>query len=129
MTEITLIYDQKEIVGFYGWDHAEYGEQGSDILCAGISMILQQGAAGIIEYLKIPATFSTNNETGYLGLFLNKPDEDKLEKMNMTISSYNQIVLDKKREINAIIGSMVVMLDQLREQYPDYMKIFEEEAN
>jgi uncharacterized protein YsxB (DUF464 family) len=47
----------------------------------------------------------------------------------MTTSSYNQIVLDKRQEINAILGSMVIMLDQLKEQYPEYMKIFEEEAN
>jgi uncharacterized protein YsxB (DUF464 family) len=129
MTEITLITKDEEIVEFYGWNHAEYGEHGSDILCAAISVILQQGAAGVLEYLKIPATYSTNNETGFLRLDLKKPDEKKLKEMNMTLDSYNQIVLDKKREINAILGSMVIMLDQLKEQYPEYMKIFEEEAN
>lgn len=129
MTEITLIKRGEEIVDFYGWNHAEYGEHGSDILCAAISAILQQGAAGILEYLKIPATFSTNNETGFLRLDLETPNEEKLEEMNMTIHSYKQIVLDNKREINAILGSMVVMLDQLKEQYPKHMKIFEEEAN
>ena len=129
MTEITLIRQGEEILEFYGWNHAEYGEHGSDILCAAISMILQQGAAGILEYLNIPATYSTNNETGFLRLDLKTPDEEKLEKLDMTIHSYNQIVYKKKREINAILGSMVVMLDQLKEQYPKYMKIFEEEAN
>ncbi|MEI6857509.1 ribosomal-processing cysteine protease Prp [Psychrilyobacter sp.] len=129
MTEITLIRQDKKIVGFRGWNHAEYGEHGSDILCAAISAILQQGAAGILEYLNIPATYSTNNETGFLRLDLKTPDEEKLKKLNMTIHSYNQIVYKKKREIKAILESMAVMLDQLRKQYPKYMKIFEEEAN
>lgn len=129
MTEITLIRKGKRIVEFYGWNHAEYGEHGSDILCAAISAILQQGAAGILEYLDIPATFSTNNEEGFLRLDLKTPDEKKLKELNMTIHSYNQIVYKNKREINAILGSMVVILDQLKKQYPKYMKIFEEEAN
>ncbi len=129
MTEITLIKNGEEIVDFYGWNHAEYGEHGSDILCAAISVILQQGAAGIIEYLGIPASYSTNNETGFLRLNLREPDKDKLKKLEMTIHSYEQIVLEKKREIGAILGTMVIMLDQLKEQYPKHMKIFEEEAN
>ena len=115
MTEITLIRQGNRIVEFYGWNHAEYGEHGSDILCAAISMVLQQGAAGILEYLNIPATFSTNNESGFLRLDLKNPDKEKLKKLDMTIHSYNHIVLKNKREINAILGSMVVMLDQLKE--------------
>lgn len=128
MTEITLVKNGEEILDFYGWNHAEYGEHGTDILCAAISMVLQQGAAGILEYLKIPATFSMNNETGFLRLDLRTPDKNLLDKMDMTINDYNMIVLEKKREINAILGSMQLMLDQLKEQYPENMKIFEEEA-
>ena len=52
--------------------HTNYKELGSDTLCAAVSAIIQAGALGLINHLKIKANIVRNDDKGYFSVELPK---------------------------------------------------------
>jgi uncharacterized protein YsxB (DUF464 family) len=64
------------LYGFRAIGHADYAEIGSDIVCAGISTLLQSSILGIERYLEAPG--NTVQTKGYLVYTLSLVHDDRI---------------------------------------------------
>ena len=123
MTTFTIVRKSDKIVKFYGHGHSEYSEHGEDIVCAAISAASQQVAIGVLDYLKIPAQVSVNEEDGFLMLDLCEVNiETGVSKQELKV-----LVDSKRNELDALLESMVLMLKQIKSEYPEYLEVIEKE--
>ena len=109
MIKIFIFRKSGEIIGFSGKGHANFDEYGKDIVCSAVSTATQQAVVGILGYLKLNP--KVGNKDGYLSLDLK-----------------NCEIKDKRRELNAILESMYIMLKEIEKIYPKNLKIIEKEG-
>jgi uncharacterized protein len=103
-----FIKKQKKIVAFNIEGHAEYAEEGSDIVCSAVSAVSIGTANGIEEILKIkPRCYM---EDGYLNLSLQNNTFDEIEK--------SQVLLE----------TMLLSFNNLQDNYSDYINVIVEEV-
>ena len=103
MTKITIYQDkQKDAIGFEMKGHAGYGESGSDIVCAAISILACTAYNSIETY--------TDDTFGY---------EEREE------AAYMKFILTEHagKEAKLILNSMTLGLSQLAKQYQKYLKL------
>ncbi len=106
MTSVEILRDtDKKIFGFRSRGHAGYAEAGQDIVCAGVSTLLQTAVLGLEEYLKLDP--KVEQEQGWLHCQLER-----------------DIFLN--REIDAVLETMVLGLKALARQYPQHLQVAEE---
>lgn len=86
--------------------HTGFGEHGSDILCSAISSIVQSGAMGIKEVLKINANIVKDDENGFILIELPK------NLNNQTL---------EKTEI--LFKTMFVSLQDLQKGYSKFIEL------
>lgn len=109
MTSIEILRDNDgKIAEFRSRGHAEYAEEGQDVVCAGASAILQTAILGLEAYLKLDP--KVEQEKGWLRCQLER-----------------DIFL--KREIDAILETMVMGLKTLERAYPDHLRVEEVVGN
>jgi uncharacterized protein YsxB (DUF464 family) len=109
MTSVEILRDPEgKICEFRSRGHTGYTEAGRDLVCAGVSSILQTAVWGLEEYLKLKTT--VEQEKGHL---------------------YCQLERDifLNREIDAILETMVLGLRAMEREYPEYLKIEEVVGN
>jgi len=123
MTTFTIVRKKNKIVKFYGHGHTGHASIGEDIVCAAISASSQQTAMGILNYLNIPCHIGQNDETGFLYLDL----EIQAEGSNKSLNEYNEIIGEKRRELDALLETMLVMLREIEKEYPNKLAIIEKE--
>lgn len=58
MITVTEFRDEKQIIGFSVTGHAGCGEYGEDLVCAGVSAIVQTAILGIMDVLHLKADVS-----------------------------------------------------------------------
>ncbi len=105
MTSVEILRDSEgKICEFRSRGHTGYAEAGRDLVCAGVSSILQTAVLGLEEYLKL------------------KP-EVKQEKGFLYCRVERDIFLN--REIDAILETMVLGLRAMEREYPEYLKVEE----
>lgn len=109
MTNIKLFYKSNQIVGFECKNHSGYAESGKDIVCAGISCITQTAVLGLQNIAKIDCNVQIDQKIGYLSLKIAPKD------INSKAFESTQIIL----------RTMLCGLEDLREQYPKYIKLEE----
>lgn len=109
MIQVTIVKKNGNITGYYAQGHAEYAEMGSDIVCAAISTVMQNPLAGIQEVLHL------NPQYGF--------DEDGYLTVNFSNLDYQE----KKKEVSALLETMIVMLKELERSYPKNIKLVEKE--
>lgn len=107
MTRITIYRKDEKIIKYEAVGHAGYAERGKDIICAGVSMVLQNAIMGI-QILGIDFNFKM--EDGYI--FVDLTDVD---------------LQSKEREITILLETMVAMVEGLVKQYPEYIILEEKE--
>ena len=78
MTTITIYWNRdKEYIGFDSMGHAEYAEEGEDIVCAGISALVQNSVNSIESFTEDMFDISTNEEIGLISFrFRDIPSHD-----------------------------------------------------
>lgn len=123
MTTFTIIRRESKVVKFYGHGHTGHASIGEDIVCAAISASSQQTAMGIQNYLKVPCHLGMNEETGFLYLDLDM----QAEGSNKSLEEYNEIVNEKRVELDALLETMVIMLREIEREYPNNLEIIEKE--
>lgn len=95
MTNIKIIYKNKNIVAFEISGHTGYEDFGKDILCAAISSISQSACIGITKVLKINATVNKNDDKGYLKLSLPKNiSEENLKNSQIILKTMETSLKD-----------------------------------
>ena len=60
MITVTVLREHGTPVGFTVTGHADQGEYGEDLVCAGVSAVVQTAILGIVERLKLKAGVSVN---------------------------------------------------------------------
>ncbi|MFQ5794476.1 MAG: ribosomal-processing cysteine protease Prp [Candidatus Bipolaricaulia bacterium] len=106
MVEIKISRDEKrKIREFESSGHANYAEVGQDIVCAGVSSLLQTAVLGLEVYLRTEP--KVKQKEGWLRC---RVDRD-------------EIYMD--REIDAILETMLLGLKAIQEQHPDHLKLEE----
>ena len=110
MTEIKLFRDRDaNIVKGIMSGHTDYADMGSDIVCASISSVIFMALNGIEKVLNTQFGYETGD--GYLEFVLPCDlDENKI------------------KEINILLDSMYLFLQDLQSQYPDNVMITELEV-
>lgn len=109
MTTITVHYKGNRIVGFRAKGHTGYAQSGEDIVCAAVSALTQTAYLGIAELAGADVDMSTSD--GEFRLFL--PEG---------------LVPEKREKAELILGTMLLGLRSIEENYSDYLKIVEREV-
>jgi uncharacterized protein YsxB (DUF464 family) len=85
--------------------HALSGRKGEDIVCAGVSALVQSCIASITKIAGFPQNVSQDG-----GFISSSVDMDGADPLKM-------------RYLEAIIGTMLVGLQEIRKSYPDKIEI------
>ena len=123
MTTFTVVRKDGKIVKFYGQGHTGHASVGEDIVCAAISAASQQTAMGIVNYLKIPCHIGQNDETGFLYVDVEMQDKEA----NISSEIFNKLVEKNRVQLDTLFETFLIMLREIKKQYPKNLKIFEKE--
>ena len=91
------------IVAFAADGHSGYAELGSDIVCAGVSTLLQTALLGLTEYLALRVSY-------------------KVSPGKMSVALLDQ---DTNGQTDAVLESMMLGLRQIAKTYDKYVCIKE----
>lgn len=103
--------DQNEIYGFSLDGHANYAEEGSDIVCAAVTMLVFNTINSIEEFTEDPIEYGYESQGGYLTCLL--PD------WKNNVGSHDAALL---------LRSMVFGLKSVKEEYGNYISICDKEV-
>ena len=109
MTHIKIFWKDNYIVGFECKNHSGYAESGKDIVCAGISSITQTAVLGLENIAKIKCDVKIDQKIGYLYL--------KIDQSDIMSSNFQSAQI--------ILQTMLCGLEDLRNQYPKFLKLEE----
>lgn len=123
MTTFTVVRKDGKIVKFYGHGHTGHASVGEDIVCAAISAASQQTAFGIVNYLKIPCHIGQNDEAGFLYVDVEMQDKGA----NISSEIFNKLVEENRVQLDTLFETFLIMLREIKKQYPKNLKIFEKE--
>ena len=100
MTKITIFKKKGMICEFQVKGHSGYAQEGSDIVCSGISAATQMATAGLGEVLKLEPQIDIKD--GY---------------MHVTIEKYE----DEKAQ--TVLSAMEITLEAIAKEYARYVKM------
>lgn len=106
MTNIKIEKLNNHIVKVEANGHSGYNTKGNDVLCAGISAIIQTAVLGILKIAKIDTVEYETNENGYL--ILNLP---------------NKLSAEQQTKTDCILETMLLGLKDLKEGYSNYINL------
>ncbi len=106
MTDITITKKGNSIVDVVCSGHTGYGEQGEDIVCAGVSTLTQTALLGLLQVVAINVKFTVDEQTGYLRFTL---------PQNLT--------KEERHDADIVLNTMLCGLMDLYEQYSDYINL------
>ncbi|MBQ2711518.1 MAG: ribosomal-processing cysteine protease Prp [Clostridia bacterium] len=106
MTDITIKKQGKCIVEVVAEGHTGYGEAGEDIVCAGVSTLLQSALLGLLQVVQINVKFSVNEETGSLRFTLPQ-----------------KLTPQERHDADVVLNTMLCGLQDLYTEYSDYINL------
>ena len=109
MTTITVFYEGGRIVGFSAKGHTGYADSGEDIVCAAVSALTQTAYLGLVQYVSTDTEVSQKD--GALRVKLPK-----------------ELDPDQRDRAELILGTMLLGLGSVEENYSDYLKIIKKEV-
>lgn len=103
MVKFTIQTSEEMIIGYQVTGHAGYEDKGQDIVCAGVSAIAQTAALGLVNHLD---------------------DAQWEQKSGKLVCQVGRIQTEtQKVAAQAILRSMQLGIEALREAYPDFVKV------
>lgn len=111
MTKISLFSAEGLFTGFKAEGHTGYAPEGKDIVCAGISALIQSTVLGLTSLLEIQPAIKTKKKTG---LFVCRLPQALSE--------------EKQRNADLLLRCMYLGLKQMAAEYRDYLQVFVEEV-
>lgn len=106
MTDITLKRKNNSIVEVTASGHTGYGESGEDIVCAGLSTLIQSALLGLLSVAKINVKYAVDEGTGSLRFTL--PD-------NLTEQ--------ERHDADVILNTMLCGINDFYTEYSDYINL------
>ena len=107
MTKAKFVYLNHLFHSFEITGHAEYADEGLDIVCAGISATVINSLNLVLKLVNKKAKFSENQEDGYM----------KLEIIDSNIDS------NVRNFLELTIDNMIESLEQISDMYPSHLKV------
>lgn len=104
MTKITIFKKNEKICEYQIKGHSGYAEEGSDIVCAGVSTAGQMALVGLVEILKLDVEFDIKDAYLHVKLndFQNEAAQVILSSMEKTLEdiakNYDKYVRMEVRE-------------------------------
>ena len=93
MINITIVKIKQNILTIEATGHSGYAEQGSDIVCASISTLLQHLINGITEVVNVKADYVIDEEIPHLSITLPKElDNEKMKQCQILMKSVEQSI-------------------------------------
>lgn len=108
MTIVEIKREEGRIVYVRASGHTNFAEHGEDIVCAGISSIIQTAILGVQNILKVDIMNARNEEEGTIEIVVPSELDSK-----------------KKEDIQIILETMLCGLRDLSQSYPNNINIKE----
>ncbi len=109
MTKAKFVYENNLFNTFEIIGHADYAEEGLDIVCAGISATVITSLNLLIKLLNKKVLFNENQEEGYMHFEI-------IEEVDNNTRDFVEIVIDNLYE----------SLLEISDNYPNHLKIKKE---
>ena len=106
MTDITIKRINGSVVEVEASGHTGYGEEGEDIVCAGISTLLQSSLLGLLQVAKVNVKYTTDTETG---------------KLKFTLP--NDITAEERHDCDVILNTLLCGLQDFYTEYSDFINL------
>ncbi len=106
MTDIKLIRKNNSVIEVEASGHTGYGEQGEDIVCAGISTLLQASLLGLLQVAKINVKYKIETETG---------------KLKFTLP--NNLTDEERHDADVILNTLLAGLQDFYTEYSDFINL------
>ena len=111
MTTVEIYRKNGKIIRYRANGHSDDSkEEGHDIVCAALSIILQSPIGGMQDLLEVYPKFDLDDD-GHLDV--------QMDGMPLN---------NKEKEIDVLLGTMMIMLKELRKEYPKNLKLVEKEV-
>ena len=106
MTDVTVTRKNNHIVSVVASGHTGYGESGEDIVCAGISTLIQSALLGLLQVAQINVKYTVNEQEGSLKFTL----PESLTEM-------------ERHDADVILNTMLCGLQDFYTEYSDYINL------
>ena len=106
MTDITVTKKDNSIVEVNAIGHTGYGESGEDIVCAGVSTLLQSALLGLLQVVGINVNYTVDEEKGALRFILP-----------------NNLTASERHDADIVLNTMLCGLQDLFTEYSDYINL------
>ena len=106
MTDIKLTRKNNSIVEVEASGHTGYGEQGEDIVCAGISTLLQSSLLGLLQVAKVNVKYHIDVETG---------------KLKFTLPQ--NLTEQERHDADVILNTLLCGLQDFYTEYSDFINL------
>ena len=106
MTSIRVVKQNNSIAEVICDGHTGYGVEGEDIVCAGLSCIIQTAILGLLEVAKIELELDRRDNEGYIRFKL--PDS---------------LTNDKRAAASIILETMLLGVSDLHLGYSDFIQL------
>ncbi len=110
MTTITFYMDEDRITGFDSVGHSGYAEEGSDIVCAGITSAIRLVDATINDVLGLAASVKVREEDTTISFRLP-----------------GGLAPDAEFTCQSLLTGLMVYFTELKDEFPDNIEVLEEE--
>ncbi len=106
MIQITFFKQNKKWMGFCSEGHAEYDEEGYDIVCAAVSALTQTILAALLEQTEKKDCISWKLQKGFLSVQI-------LESLSK----------EEQEKAEILLRALRTGLKMIQEQYPEYVSV------
>jgi uncharacterized protein len=106
MTNVVITKKGNDIVSIVCSGHTGYADEGEDIVCAGLSSIIQTACIGVIKLAKVNAKITKKDNDGFLSIVLPENCSDK-----------------QKDDCNLILETAILGINDLQKGYSNFIKV------
>lgn len=110
MTTITFFMEEDRIIGFDSVGHSGYAEEGSDIVCAGITSAIRLVDATINDVLGLAASVKVREEDTSISFRLP-----------------GGLAPTAESTCQSLLTGLMVYFTELKDEFPDNIEVLEEE--
>lgn len=106
MTDITITKKGNSVIEVVASGHTGFGEAGEDIVCAGVSTLLQSALLGLLQVVGINVKYSVDEEKGSLRFTLPQ-----------------NLSQQERHDADIVLGTMMCGLQDFYTEYSDYINL------
>lgn len=106
MTDIIITRKNNSIVEVDASGHTDYGESGEDIVCAGVSTLIQAALLGLLQVVGINVRYTVDEDKGSLRFTLPQKLSEK-----------------ERHDADVVLNTMLCGLQDLYSEYSDYINL------